>query len=113
MKWLSDNWDKVFSVILSSIIAGVIGFFSAISVIKSDIQKVENRIIEVEKDIAKRTSTDMENINEKISCLMKDITEIKTARNYDKETLQELTVNAKKVIELETKVSLIKFKVSL
>lgn len=51
MNWFSQNWDKVIAVVLSSAVAGIIGFFSAIFSVQQEISSLSERIIETENSI--------------------------------------------------------------
>jgi hypothetical protein len=44
MKWLAENWDKLVSVLMSAVLSGAIGFFSAVNSIDREIAKLREKI---------------------------------------------------------------------
>ena len=50
IQWLKENWDKLLGLIVSIVIAGVIGFFSAIRATESQIAGLRSRIVALETD---------------------------------------------------------------
>ena len=49
MQWWNNNWDKVLTAFFSVIIAGLIGFFSAKSVIEDEIGNLEKQVAVLEQ----------------------------------------------------------------
>jgi hypothetical protein len=43
MNWFADHWDKVIGVLLSVVISGVVGFFSAVFVLQDRVASLESR----------------------------------------------------------------------
>ena len=48
--WWAQNWDKVVSVLLSLIVGGVAGFFSAILAIQDQIHTISTRVTTIETE---------------------------------------------------------------
>jgi hypothetical protein len=44
MNWFQQNWDKVVTFVLSAIVGGVIGFFSAISVVNNEMKDLNTQV---------------------------------------------------------------------
>jgi len=57
MSWITDNWDKIISVFIATIVAGLIGWFSAIISLKNDINELRTQIqtnyMELKKEFEK------------------------------------------------------------
>ena len=51
MNWLTQNWDKVLTVVISVIISGTVGFFSAIFAVKTDLSNLAQRVATNETEI--------------------------------------------------------------
>jgi hypothetical protein len=49
--WLSDNWDKVLTVFVSVVLSGVVGFFSAVISIKSEISDLRDKVSQVDTQV--------------------------------------------------------------
>jgi hypothetical protein len=43
MNWFADHWDKAIGVLLSAVISGVVGFFSAVFVLQDRLASLESR----------------------------------------------------------------------
>jgi hypothetical protein len=83
VKWLTENWDKVLAGVLSTIVGGLIGFFSAISTLDKEIADLR---IEYNKDIEELKA--------------KEVSDLKTEVSLLKERLDQ-TVNPKlKIVDL-------------
>lgn len=50
--WFSQNWDKLFAIFCSVILAGIVGYFSAIFKVKSEIAILRERIKGTETEIS-------------------------------------------------------------
>lgn len=48
--WFKENWDKVLGFVLSIIVAGVVGFFSAIRATEGEISTLRLKIVALETD---------------------------------------------------------------
>jgi hypothetical protein len=51
-QWWKDNWDKVAMILISIVLSGVIGFFTAVLSIKGDMDALRERIAKVEAEEA-------------------------------------------------------------
>ena len=51
MSWWSDNWDKVATVGVGSVIAAIAGFYSGISAVQSDISALRERAARLESEV--------------------------------------------------------------
>jgi len=49
--WFGQNWDKLFAIFCSVILAGIVGYFSAIFTVKSEISILRERISKAETEI--------------------------------------------------------------
>lgn len=50
--WLTNNWDKILGYVISIVIAGVVGFFSAIKAVDGQISSLQQRVVALETDSA-------------------------------------------------------------
>ena len=51
MNWIKQNWDKILTVVISVIISGTVGFFSAIFAVKTDLARLGERVATNETEI--------------------------------------------------------------
>jgi hypothetical protein len=51
-KWWNDNWDKVLTAVVSVLLSGVVGFFSAVISIRSEMSILGERVAKMEGQIA-------------------------------------------------------------
>lgn len=49
--WFADNWDKVLTVFVSVVLSGVIGFFSAVISIRSEISDLRYKVARLDTQI--------------------------------------------------------------
>lgn len=47
-EWLSKNWDRILAVVLSSVVAGLIGFFSAMRMVDDQLGMLRERVAKLE-----------------------------------------------------------------
>ena len=47
-KFLRNNWEKVVGIFISVILSGLVGFFSAVLTIKSDMHSIDSRVTVIE-----------------------------------------------------------------
>ena len=64
MGWLTKNWDKVIAVSLSTVVAGVVGFYSAILSITTEIVRLDKDIVEMKGEIQKSVVPRLEELEE-------------------------------------------------
>jgi hypothetical protein len=50
-QWWKDNWDKVLTALVSVVLSGVVGFFSAVISIRSEMSDLKERIVKIETQI--------------------------------------------------------------
>lgn len=48
--WLTNNWDKLLGFFLSIILAGVVGFFTAVRATDKQVSELRSRIVVLETD---------------------------------------------------------------
>jgi hypothetical protein len=49
--WLGDNWDKVATMFVSVVLSGVIGFFSAVISIRSEISDLRDKVAQIDAEV--------------------------------------------------------------
>lgn len=81
MNWLTNNWDKILGFFFSIIVAGLIGFFSAIISLKGDISEIRTQITQIKVEIEKAINPKLSSIDshaDKISTLEKTVIVLST-----------------------------------
>ena len=66
MKWLAENWDKVFTGVLSAVVGGVIGFFTAISTVDKEVAEIR---INFNKELAELRTKEIAEIKTDVTLL--------------------------------------------
>ncbi len=92
--WWSNNWDKVLTVGGGAIIAGIVGFYTAIIAIKSDIISLTERTVKLETEVA--------NIKPKISNFeeySKKIVEMEKDQEYLRDQT-DISIHTNKLLDL-------------
>ena len=46
--WITSNWDKVIAIALSVLFSGLVGFFSGLRAVDSQISALSQRVVELE-----------------------------------------------------------------
>lgn len=50
-QWWKDNWDKVATAVVSIVVSGVVGFFSAVISIRSEMAELKERVVRAETQL--------------------------------------------------------------
>ena len=50
INWWQNNWDKVLVAIVSIVVSGVVGFFSAILVTNKELSELGKQVVVLEPD---------------------------------------------------------------
>jgi len=83
--WIQQNWDKLLFIFVSIILSAIIGFFSAIISLKSEIHNLTTQIevtkVRIEEAILPRLK-DVESYKNKIDFLDKEIAKLVTTSEF-------------------------------
>ena len=95
MGWFSDNMDKldkILTILISVIVAGVIGYFSGIIAIRGDISELSERLTKIETQRAedRKKIDEIDSIKQGIQQLKSDVTHATKIREMTAETNQKL-----------------------
>ena len=63
MNWFRDNWEKILGVFLAVVVAGIIGFYSAIISLKGEIGQLKIEIAQLKVELSKAVSPKLDDIN--------------------------------------------------
>ena len=63
MNWFRDNWEKIFSVFLAIVVAGIIGFYSVIISLKGEIGQLKIEIAQLKVELSKAVSPKLNDID--------------------------------------------------
>ncbi len=100
--FISRNRDNLFMLVISLIIGGVGGFFSALLILKDDINKVDDRVIVLENDAVKSWRPGEKKLEETIArldALERVITEFQRKNEVDallRDRLRQITEETRK-----------------
>lgn len=79
MPWIREHLGHILTIVLSGVLAGVIGFYSAIFVVKDDIQEIRDSISAVRISV----TSDISTVNESLIELRTDMRHNASARYVD------------------------------
>jgi hypothetical protein len=95
MKWLADNWDKVATLVISVLISGIIGFFTAVFSVKEDIDNVRDRLAKLEGEEATSVIPKLSQVD----TYNKDITSVQ-GKLDDIQKQTDISINTNKLLDL-------------
>lgn len=58
MNWVKENWDKLLGAFFLVVVAGLSGFFSAMSSVKDELTEVKERLSAIEERVNHTVSSD-------------------------------------------------------
>ena len=59
MNWFRDNWEKIIGVFLAIVVAGIIGFYTAILSLKGEIGQLRIEVVQLKVELSKAISPKM------------------------------------------------------
>jgi hypothetical protein len=63
MNWFRDNWGNIFGVFLAIVVAGIIGFYSAIISLKGEIGQLKIEIARLKVELSKSVIPKLKDID--------------------------------------------------
>ena len=96
MSWFSEHFDtveKILTVVVAIIVAGVVGYFSGILAIRGDISKISERVTALET----HRKDDLNKIN-KIETMQQEIQQLKIDIDHAKK-IREMTAETNKRLD--------------
>lgn len=94
---LAQHWDKLLTSVLSVIVAGTVGFYGGIAVVKSDIAQLSARMssLEAKMDSVQPKMGTLDSHIEKITLLQKDFESLRQQNSLAVQTYSLLDLQVK------------------
>lgn len=89
MNWIKDNWDKVLAVLISAVVAGIVGYFTGVIAVRSDLTNLSERIAVIETQVNQNVRPKMSIIDKQgnmIYKLKQELDEIKKLNDIASQT---------------------------
>ncbi len=112
MGWITNNWEKIFTICISVIVAGIIGYYSGMLRVQSKINELDKRrineihklnikIIEQREEIEKGLNNFDKEISKRINDIEKQLHTVKTDIDIlVKPKLDQLDKNNERIFEV-------------
>jgi hypothetical protein len=94
-QWWAKNFDKVLTAVISIVISGVVGFFSAIFSIKSDMSNLKDRVVTIETELGTIVLPKQKLIDENVTNIARIQQDVATFK-----TQTDISISTNKLLDL-------------